>query len=57
MADITINNMTLHEVSIGVKHEPILLKIGKLMAGLVTGIVAIVCCSYFGSNYKNVTGL
>ena len=48
MADITINNMTLHEVSIGVKHEPLLLKIGKLSAGLITGIVAIVCCIHFG---------
>ena len=51
---ITINNMTLGEVSRACKAEPCGLKSTKLVSALVTAIVAAVCCYYFLHGENNV---
>jgi len=44
---ITINNMTIAQVSKAVKAETWWLKLTKLVAALITAILSVVCCIYF----------
>ena len=57
LPSLTINNMTIGEVGRAVKHESTVLKLGKLSAGLISGAVAIFCCSYFSARFHNVNGM
>jgi hypothetical protein len=44
---ITINNMTVGQVSKAVKAESGCIKMSKLLSALITGVISVVCCVYF----------
>ncbi len=51
---ITINNMSIGEVSRAVKLESTWLKLAKLLSAIVTCVIAIFICSYFLSHWTTV---
>ena len=46
MPKITVNNMTVSQVNKAVKKESLCIKLSKLLAAIVTGVVAFVCFYY-----------
>ena len=54
---LTINNMTLGQVSKAVKMESLLIKLTKVLAALTTGIISGACCYYFLEMHKRQTGI
>ena len=57
LPSITINNMNMKEVGKACKAESIVLKLAKLTAGILTGVVAVFCTSYFAARMRNVQGM
>ena len=54
---VTINNMTLGEVYKATKMESMWLKLAKLIAAVVMGLVALFMCTYFLKSKTNVIDL
>ena len=51
---VTINNMTLGEVYTATKMESMWLKLAKLIAAVIMGLVALFYCTYFLKSKDNV---